>query len=300
MSLRTRRTVFQLTPLLDLLLIVIFAQYMDVRQAGARQEAWFEKEAGQVQAQAIAKAEQEANLRQQSDIKLALAEEQLKTLQQEHGASEKLVEDLKLQRELMADLLTQSLKIDPSKIEKLIEQGRKNPSFDPKFQETIEKLNQLSQSDAIVHAASYHELLKRCDIWNFRLDLSREKSLENKPNKKSTLLIDIRTLEESQTFDTFLSFDLQERDKERFTELRNKALNEMKNYLKSLPQPKGIVIVISEPMLEDIYFGIRTEFKQLVQELLNDLTLESSGQTRYYYFALPYVGEFSKKSSAKE
>ena len=40
-----RKLTFQLTPLLDLLLIVIFAQFMDVRETAARNEADYRREA---------------------------------------------------------------------------------------------------------------------------------------------------------------------------------------------------------------------------------------------------------------
>jgi len=94
MSLRTRRTVFQLTPLLDLLLIIIFAQYMDVRQAGAKQEEWFDKEAGQIKREALSIAEQEAERRQNVEMQLALAESQIESLQQAQNVNQQLLQDL--------------------------------------------------------------------------------------------------------------------------------------------------------------------------------------------------------------
>ena len=293
MSLRTRRTVFQLTPLLDLLLIVIFAQYMDVRQAGARQEAWFEKEAGQVQAQAIAKAEQEAERRQQADIKLALAEKQLKTLQEEQGMTEELLTDLKIQRELMAELLTQSLKIDAEKIEELMQYGRDEANFDAKLRETIETLSESSQAEAVSLATSYHELLKRCDVWDFRFELSKGVSKETIAKKTSGATISFNFRDNHKEFLVILEDGARVIKDDQL----DKTVFEIKNYLKTLPQPKGIVIVISGFMNEEITFGLRTEYKELLQKLINELTLESAGQSRFYLRELGYLGDLESNLS---
>lgn len=285
MSLRTRRTVFQLTPLLDLLLIVIFAQYMDVRQAGARQEAWFEKEAGQVHAEAVAKAEKEANLRQQTEIKLALAEKQLKSLEEEQAIKEDHLKELKFQRELMSELITQALKFDPELINELLANRRDEPKFDPTFNKTLQELSNLSQEEAVSLAASYHELLKRCDIWEFRLELLETKS-GNVATNAAGATISFNFGEHTQEFGLKLEDGAKIEEK-----VFNEKLTDIKNYLKTLPQPKGIVIVISKPVTADISFGLRSDYRKLVQRLLDELTLESAGQTRFYFQELKYLGE---------
>ncbi|MBD3676443.1 MAG: hypothetical protein HUJ26_23270 [Planctomycetaceae bacterium] len=293
MSLRTRRTVFQLTPLLDLLLIVIFAQYMDVRQAGARQEVWFEKEAGQLEAAAVAQAEKEAGLRQQAEIQLAVAEKQLKDLQEKQGMTADLLEDMKTQRKLMAEMLTQSLKIDPQIIAELMDNARDETTFDATLRQTLQELSQASQAEAVSLATSYHELLKRCDIWDFRLELAEVTPGKIAANAAGATIV-FSFGEHHQQFAINLK-DGAVITKKEF----EKTITEIKNYLKSLPQPKGIVIVISGFLNEDTSFGLRTDYKALIQKLLDELTLESAGQTRFYYRELGYLGDLENDSPTK-
>ncbi|HSG71840.1 MAG TPA: hypothetical protein VLA12_15600, partial [Planctomycetaceae bacterium] len=111
MSLKTRRTVFQLTPLLDLLLIVIFAQYMDVRQAGARQEEWFEKESQAVLSEADRTAQQERELRSAAEQRLDSLLAEIARMREERSSETELKNDLLKQREVIGEFLSETLNL---------------------------------------------------------------------------------------------------------------------------------------------------------------------------------------------
>jgi len=274
MSLRTRRTVFQLTPLLDLLLIIIFAQYMDVRQAGAKQEEWFDKEAGQIKQEAVSIAEQEAERRQNVEMQLALAESQIESLQQAQNVNEQLLQDLKTQRQLLAEFINQALKVSPEMVDKML--SKSELAKDDQFLKAIEELRKQVSGEAIQHAVSYHELLKRCDIWEFFLDDAAGELASN------------------------VTFRANEDRHEWTINKINNLQRELKAYLRSRPQPKSLVIVLSGFIDEELTRGQRDDFRILLDEVFRELTLESGGQTRYYHRDLGYLGELNLSLKTQE
>lgn len=274
MSLRSRRTVFQLTPLLDLLLIIIFAQYMEVRQAGAKQEAWFDKEARQIQQEATSTADAELARRQKVEMELALAETQIESLQQAQNVNDQLLQDLKTQRQLLAEFINQALKVSPEMVDQMI--SKSELAKDDNFRKAIEELREQSSGEAIQHAVSYHELLKRCDIWEFFLDDATGSISSN---------VVFRANEDRQEWTI------------------NKIENfqrELKAYLRSRPQPKSLVIVLSGFIDEQLTRGQRDDFRVLLDDVFRELTLESGGQTRYYHRDLGYLGELKLSLESQE
>lgn len=265
MSLRPRRAMFQLTPLLDLLLIVIFAQYMDVRHAGARQEDWFENEKQQVVAEAALRADKEAELRRQAEVKLTFAEEQIESLQNAEDVKKELVEDLKNQRELLSEFINQALKVSPEMVDQMLAQSKL--ADDENFRETIKQLREAAMGEALQHAVSYHELLKRCDIWEFFLDNAAGQGT-------SRIVFRANGDREEWTVRDVIAF-------------RQK----LKADLRSRPQPKSLVIVLSGFLDQQLTRGQRDDFRLLLDETFRELTVESGGQTRYYHRDLGYLGE---------
>jgi len=256
---------FQLTPLLDLLLIVIFAQYMDVRQTSARQQDWFENEKQQIEVAANSQAEKEAEQRRQAEIELTLAEKQIESLQETTNVNDELIKDLKSQRQLLAEFINQALKVSPEMVDRMLAESKL--ADDESFRETVKKLREETMGEALQHAVSYHELLKRCDIWEFYLaDAAGEKA--------SRLFFRANGDREEWTVRDLPAFQ-----------------RKLKADLRARPQPKSLVIVLSGFLDERLTRGQRDDFKQLLDETFRDLTVESGGQTRYYHRDLGYLGE---------
>lgn len=265
MSLRPRRTMFQLTPLLDLLLIVIFAQYMDVRHAGARQEEWFENEKQQVVVDANTQTAKEAELRRQAEMELALAEEQIDSLKKMRNINDEIVQDLKNQRQLLADFVNQALKVSPEMVDQMLAQS--NLAEDDNFRKTVKELREAAAGEALQHAVSYHELLKRCDIWEFFLDNAAGQ-------ETSRLVFRANGDRKEWTVRDVLAFQ-----------------QKLKADLRARPQPKSLVIVLSGFLDQQLTRGQRDDFRLLLDETFRELTVESGGQTRYYHRDLGYLGE---------
>jgi hypothetical protein len=256
---------FQLTPLLDLLLIVIFAQYMDVRQTGARQQQWFDNEKQQIEVEANAQAEKEAELRRQAEIELAFAEDQINSLKKMRNVDDELIQDLKNQRQLLAEFVNQALKVSPEMVDQMLSKSKL--ADDENFRETVKQLREAAMGEALQTAVSYHELLKRCDIWEFFLaDAAGENA--------SRLIFRSNGDREEWTVRDLPAFQ-----------------RKLKADLRARPQPKSLVIVLSGFLDEELTRGQRDDFRRLLDDTFQELTVESGGQTRYYYRDLGYLGE---------
>ena len=140
------RLAFQLTPLLDLLLIVIFAQYLEVRENTRSQpEQPSAPNTAQVEAQ-IQSLEQEAK---QLQSRLARTDEH--------------------QRQV-GDVIAELFQVDQKLIEEVFQAGK--PELQPHSQKDVDllkkqmqKLSKLRGNEVIKHLLTYHELLKRADTW---------------------------------------------------------------------------------------------------------------------------------------
>jgi hypothetical protein len=162
----SRKLTFQLTPLLDLLLIVIFAQYLDVRastqkeairQESVRSSMQFELDAALVQLQAL--------------------RDRLATMEidaERSAMKEAEVDRLIAQRDLIGDVVAQVFRADPAVVDQLVrlrQRGGGGP--------TAAELEQLQArwkslmtggADAMVeHLLTFGELRKRCDLWELYL-----------------------------------------------------------------------------------------------------------------------------------
>ena len=151
-----RRMRFQLTPLLDLLLIIIFAQFMEVREATARTENTAEVE----YKQRLAELEDSAR-RYKSRI------------DSEHDRRQKeLNESLRkilVQQERSGDILSELFKVPRTMIEEALK--LRDPSRAPTDEESEQLRQRLSEfskkrgRSVIRHLMTYDEIRKHCDVW---------------------------------------------------------------------------------------------------------------------------------------
>jgi hypothetical protein len=270
MSLKTRRTVFQLTPLLDLLLIVIFAQYMDVRQAGARQEEWFEKEAQTVLDEADRSAQKERELRAAAQVQLDQLLAEIARMREERTSETELKNDLLKQREVIGEFLSETLNLPEDVVTQLLDETtiRQNQDVES-LRKLIEALSKLSPGEAVKHVLSYNELLKRCDLWNFSIGWA--------PGEKEY----IYRLEAGG----------------QIREWRNDTIvdieTELVDYIRSLPQPKSIVIILGGFTYEDIIFRERRLYPQVMNRCVKELNAFYLGQSLFYTTDLGYLGDLN-------
>lgn len=151
----SRRVSLQLTPLLDLMLIVIFAQYMEVRLV-ARQES--DRVAGERQSMDV----ENQKLRQQVEQ----WEQQQRVIDQEKDR----------EREQIGQIIRELFNIPEATVNKFVQPRSKNETnvFSPaEIAELKARFQQLANSNGekvVDHLLTFNEMRKQFDVWEFYLD----------------------------------------------------------------------------------------------------------------------------------
>jgi hypothetical protein len=269
MTLSGRRLHFQLTPLLDLLLIVIFAQYLEVTLQAERQSAESERAVADKQQEFEQRyAELQRELKQQRD---RLDAERKKIEASEHAEKAKLeqysqrLDDVVAQQRQAAALVSELFHVPPE----LIDEALKPLPADapPRTEQDVERLRQqfrelaaLRGPEVIEHLLSYDELRKRADVWTLRIESNGE--IEFSPGKST------------QSFRASTPAEFSSRLFDRY---------------KTLPQPKGLVVLLVS------YGDARADVRQSVlnglPEAIRLMREDRLGRTQFEYAVLGYIPE---------
>ncbi len=181
----SRQLVFRLTPLLDLLLIVIFAQFMEVRETSQAQEQTLQNRVAErlreLEAQEsglLALAEERQIAMEDAQAKLEADRESLAEFRATLEArNQQLEEELRaaMQRqEQVGDLVASFFQVPDELIETVVHQSRRSGAR--RSEEEIERLRKEFRElaskrghEAIQHVLTHDELRKRCDVWSLHL-----------------------------------------------------------------------------------------------------------------------------------
>nr|MDQ3332135.1 DUF3450 domain-containing protein [Planctomycetota bacterium] len=179
MKAASRRFHFQLTPLLDLLLIVIFAQYLEVTQQAERQTIAAERQVVERQNELGRRyAQLEADLEQERE---SLRVERQNVADSDAANSAEVeelrrrLEDVAAQQRQAANLVAELFHIP----QELIDEALKPLPIGtpPRSQKEVERLRQrfeelavLRGPEVVEHLLSYDELRKRADVWRLRIE----------------------------------------------------------------------------------------------------------------------------------
>lgn len=157
-----RRLTFQLTPLLDLLLIVIFAQYLEVQETTREEIADATRSSGTIE-----------RLREEHAA-------EVNRLETENAGLRDRLERESFQRERLAKRFTEIFKVNERELAAALDP--ENPRFEGLSQEEIERLRKrldeivaASGGEALEHLVTYDELRKRADVWRIRVGNVDEK-----------------------------------------------------------------------------------------------------------------------------
>lgn len=272
MNLLPRRTAAQLTPLLDLLLIVIFAQYMDVRQTSELTVQ------DSINAQQLTDAEMSrlrttiSSLQTQLDISNGTLDaaitgdvaqaERLKELKNENANLQSELKRVQQQRNSVASLAQELFRIP----NELIMEAARAPSStnsekqnaqDQKLQAEIRRLAKNDPALMIRHLLTYQELRKRCDLW--QVHIQENGVIEFRDGKKVV---------------TFRATSAQEFQTRAFA------------IYKSLPQPKSLVIIMVS--YGDARADVRSAVTNGLPTLTERMRTDTSGRARFEYAILGY------------
>lgn len=271
---RSRRLSFQLAPLLDLMLIVFFLQYIQLR----------EKETESVEAAEASVASQQeavaelATLRD-SDRRLSqelhTARDELMNAQAERDAARlsarEVATDLdrsQTRQRQLAEMLTQVFHVPPEEVERLLASGGAAPALDPQTLDEVRRqfqhLGSGTPGDVVKHLVTYAQVLKRCDIWDLRLHASpRELTLDD---GSRTYRFSPRLESEGPA----AALDVADFERRLFT------------LFKSLPQPKGLVIVL---LTYDgaVRNNVVDPARGAIRNVLDRMRVDSDGRSQFEF-----------------
>jgi len=158
-----KRLTFQLTPLLDLLLIVIFAQYMEVQQAAESSDAQIQQQQTQLEEQFEQRRQQleaahSATMKSLEQSRISYSEKFKNILDQQHQAGATLAKTFNLPGRAMEEALrlrTAGKGTDADRLEQAVSQ----------LQELLE-----SRSEELLRfMIRYDEMQKHVSVWELHL-----------------------------------------------------------------------------------------------------------------------------------
>lgn len=265
-----RRLTFQLVSLFDLLMIVIFAQYMDV-QATARQQA--EKAAHELDAARARMAETERQRAAEAgflaegaeiqklltrDLERIRTDNEMLKAEAERKQAE-LTHELKQAREdvvRVGDFVSELFNL-PDDVRTRIVKAR-SAADAARVKESLRKLGAKRGSDMVRHVLSLDELQKRCDIWELQIDDLNVTTFSAGP---------VKVRFRSETAAQFST--------------------ELFKHYKTLPQPKSMVIM----MLSWSDADLRTRNAAIagLEQAAEKMRADSERRTRFEYGILGYI-----------
>lgn len=286
-----RRLTFQLTPLLDLLLIVIFAQFMDTQETTARIEQRSQQQVTQAEQAAKALREEQriaqneiAELKrskQQAVIDAVQAEQNAIKMQDQARVSQQLaekqsrelneqLEQTREQRDLVGEMVQQLFQLPDALLDPLLK-AKPDPDSEQTKAE-IERIKKQLQElaggkaiDVVKHFLTYDELTKRSDIWE--LYLTENGVFRLKIGDQST---EFRADSPQEFVDRFYAV------------------------YKTVPQPKSLVIILFS--YGDARAAVRFAATQGLPLVAERMRTDSSGRTRYEYAVMGFAPENSPVS----
>lgn len=145
-----RRLTLQITPILDMLLIVLFMQFLDIKERAAALET-------QASTSAASVVEMEA---------------QVKDAQAHVAAAQQETDQVREQHEVIATMLGDVFRLTPAETQAFVKVMRA-PSLNgpsPAAEAQLKALASGSPEPILQHLLTYDEIRKRCDVWELFID----------------------------------------------------------------------------------------------------------------------------------
>lgn len=249
-----RRLMLQLTPLLDLLLIVMFAQYLEMQQVVKRQAAEMATSRDELKQQLDESIRQLVALRE----RMVALENEAAHAEARAGEADRL----RVQRDLIGELVADLFRVPEATVKQLLQQRRTNgpgPSVDDVSQAQARWRQAFgSSNDAVVdHLLTFGEMRKRIDVWELYLQ------------ENGTCVLTVGNRRQSFRAETTESFA------GRFFEA-----------YKVLPEPKSMVLVMVS--YGDAQFRLRKAAVDGVALALERVRKDSGGRTRFEFATLGF------------
>jgi hypothetical protein len=238
---RRRRLVFQLTPLLDLMLIVIFAQYLEVQLVATKTVKDAARQADEQTAAALkAKEEAEAKLAamMKSDTSL---EGQLR--RQLSDLTEEMQKTLN-QRKDLAALVAGLFQIPQEVLDKALAGGERTPEEQRQLREMVNALADEHYNDVIKHLVTHQAMRKRVDVWTLFIESDGMAHLKVGDETKSFPVRDRASATEAERLANLSPREQALALRKAETEAADAFAQRLFKAYQTLPQPKSIVVLV--------------------------------------------------------
>lgn len=258
MTLLPRKMTFQLTPLLDLLLIVIFAQFIEVQQTSNKSEAALETRAAEMRQTLLAQAEE---LRNKMD---AAHDLRMRDVESKREYYDQAFKSILEQQNQSGEMLSEMFDIPEDMVNELlgIKAGQKayTPEQSANIRRTLKGLQQKNGRELLKTLISYGEMKKRCDVWEIYVTEDGTIELDNGEFVKK---------------------------------FRAKTQSEIEDGLfaayKSFPEPKTLVILMFS--YGDASAGIRQRSQDALPAALARMRDDSGGRNWFEFAVLGFSPE---------
>jgi hypothetical protein len=237
MTLRPRRLSLQLTPLLDLMLIVFFLQYIELREREGLSEVAAETAtAGRAATESELRKLRQDYERTRDELVVSRAEAEALAADKARllAASGKTETDLEralARQTLLGELVVKLFHVPQPVIDRILDPGREPPVTQSpeelaQLRAQFQELASSGSGEMVKHLLTYAEVLKRADIWELHLSADpRELTLDDGTRV-------YRLSPRLESADRSAALDAPHFERELF------------ELMKSLPQPKGLVLVL--------------------------------------------------------
>lgn len=268
----SRRLTFQLTPLLDLLLIVIFAQFMDVRDTTTEREQSTSTQMTAAQNELAGTQDQLAKIiAEKTEVEadreflrqsLQELKESTSGLEIERKSLEESLKRAHEQRDTIANLVADLFDLPDKTINELIktrtpENVRLTPEQVERLRQEFKSFAEQNPGESVRHLLTFEEMRKRCDIWELYINDTGQTVFSGS----------------GQTH-TFRAETTQE------------FASELYERYKTLPQPKSLVIILlSYGDVKASVYEAAVDGLPLVAERMRT---DQSGRSRFEYAVLGY------------
>lgn len=268
----SRRLTFQLTPLLDLLLIVIFAQFMDVRDATTEHEQSTSTQVATAQQELAATQDQLAKIIAEKDEAEADREflresvqelkESTSGLEIERKSLEEALKRAHEQRDTVANLVADLFDLPDETINELIrtrtpENVRLTPEQVGRLREEFKSFAKQNPGESVRHLLTFEEMRKRCDIWELYINDTGQTVFSGSG--------------QTHTFRAETTEEFASKLYERY---------------KTLPQPKSLVIILLS--YGDVKASVYEAAVDGLPVVAERMRTDQSGRSRFEYAVLGF------------
>ena len=264
-----RRITLQLAPLLDLLLIIIFIQYLEMDGLVADQQKTSAAQLAVVQTdldQTKLELDSQRADTKRLTVDLATRASELKLAHEALVETDEELDRLREQRNTIVGLLPELFSQSDAAVSKLIqstmpENTRQTPEQIERLKQDFRRFAGQRPSAALHHLLTFGEMRKHCDIWQLYLTDSGE-----------ALLTTERTTTRFDAAETVAEFE-----------------SRLFQRYKSLPEPKGLVIILFSH--GDVGAGVLEAALDGLPKVTRRMQADTGERTRFEYGNLGFTLE---------